>query len=95
MFITIKTIQASDFTKDQHIFFFKDIPEDRYIVHPHYSESHGLEIKIRYKRVNCTRLSKEVLDDIYSITNGYAALEGLLASCWHNYAWNTLPMKNT
>ncbi|POG62128.1 hypothetical protein GLOIN_2v1785738 [Rhizophagus irregularis DAOM 181602=DAOM 197198] len=60
-----KAIQASDFTKDQHMLFFNDIQKDRHI-----------------------KLSEEVLDDIYSITNGYAGLEGLLASLCMEYSAN-------
>jgi hypothetical protein len=60
-----KTIQASDFTRDQHISFFKDIQEDR-------------DIKI----------NEDILNDIYSVTNGYAGLEGLLASLCMEYSVN-------
>ncbi|CAG8695948.1 21145_t:CDS:2, partial [Racocetra persica] len=60
-----KTIEASDFTKEQHMLFYRNIQEDRNV---HFSE--------------------EVVDDIFSITNGYAGLEGLLASLCIEYASN-------
>ncbi|PKY42820.1 hypothetical protein RhiirA4_456696 [Rhizophagus irregularis] len=60
-----KAIQASDFTKDQHMVFFSDIQKDRNI-----------------------KLSEEVLDDIYSITNGNAGLEGLLVLLCMEYSAN-------
>ncbi|CAG8733324.1 1816_t:CDS:2, partial [Dentiscutata erythropus] len=47
-----KTIEASDFTKEQHLLFYHDIQADRNV---HFSE--------------------EVVDDIFSLTNGHAGLE--------------------
>ncbi|CAG8534947.1 11785_t:CDS:2, partial [Ambispora gerdemannii] len=60
-----KTIEASDFTKEQHVLFYHDIQENRNL---HFSE--------------------EVMDDIFGLTNGYAGLEGLLASLCIEYASN-------
>ncbi|POG61897.1 hypothetical protein GLOIN_2v1700674 [Rhizophagus irregularis DAOM 181602=DAOM 197198] len=60
-----KIIEASDFTKEQHIQFYYDIQENLNL-----------------------RFNEKVVDDIYSLTNGYAGLEGLLASLCIQYGSN-------
>ncbi|CAB4373215.1 unnamed protein product [Rhizophagus irregularis] len=60
-----KIIEASDFTKEQHIQFYNDIQENLNL-----------------------RFNEKVVDDIYSLTNGYAGLEGLLASLCIQYGSN-------
>ncbi|RGB42419.1 hypothetical protein C1646_809964 [Rhizophagus diaphanus] len=60
-----RIIEASDFTKEQHIKFFHDIKVERNL-----------------------SFSEKVVDDIYSRTDGYAGLEGLLASLCIEYAGN-------
>ncbi|CAB4495658.1 unnamed protein product [Rhizophagus irregularis] len=60
-----KIIEASDFTKEQHIQFYYDIQENLNLC-----------------------FNEKVVDDIYSLTNGYAGLEGLLASLCIQYGSN-------
>ncbi|PKY42754.1 hypothetical protein RhiirA4_456608 [Rhizophagus irregularis] len=60
-----RIIEASDFTKEQHIKFFHNIQVNRNLY-----------------------FSEKVVDDIYSRTNGYAGLEGLLASLCIEYTSN-------